>query len=369
MTTSAHSDISVRESNDVTAVNTATMASASQVGGVVIDRGDDGRLSVSHQILELPSPKADELVVRPSYVGLCGTDIEQIHGRLPESFIVNYPHTLGHEWSGIVVEAGDNVTDFSVGDRVLGHGHLGGNDWFGVTHNGAMSDQFIVPASMCFAVPDNITMKTAAMIEPFACVLQALTKIGGINPSDTVHIYGLGAIGLSAVVQAVTAGASVVVFDPSPLRQELAISLGATAAFNPLETEGLGDRLTENTGRALADVVIEASGVPQAQASAIESADTNGRVLLMGVSGPRPVTALLGLVQSRNLLITSSTGAPLEIWPAAIRYVANAAVDLEPFMTSILPFEQAEEAISRAQAPGGDVKVFLAPAQTGTAVS
>src|SRR5699024_3614865 len=152
------------------------------------------------------------LVVRPSYVGLCGTDIEQIHGRLPESFIVNYPHTLGHEWSGIVVAKGSDVAEFSVGDRVLGHGHLGGNDWFGVTHDGAMSEQFIVPASMCFSVPENVTLKTAAMIEPFACVLQALTKIGGTNSSDTVHIYGLGAIGLSAVVQTVKTGATVVVF-------------------------------------------------------------------------------------------------------------------------------------------------------------
>src|SRR3546814_1839833 len=68
-----------------------------------------------------------------------------------------------------------------------------GNDWFGVTHDGAAAEIFTVPAALCFQVPQNASLLSAAVIEPFACVLQALTEAGGVNAADTVHIHGLGA--------------------------------------------------------------------------------------------------------------------------------------------------------------------------------
>ena len=114
--------------------------------------------------------------MRLAFVGICGTDAEILHGRMPATFEINYPHSLGHEWSGVVEAVGANVVGFEPGDRVLGHGHLGGNDWFGVTHDGAAAEVFTVPAALCFQVPQNASLLTAAVIEPFACVLQALTQ-------------------------------------------------------------------------------------------------------------------------------------------------------------------------------------------------
>jgi threonine dehydrogenase-like Zn-dependent dehydrogenase len=169
-----------------------------------------------------------------SYVGICGTDAEILHGRMPDTFLINYPHSLGHEWSGTVEAVGAEVTRFQPGDRVLGHGHLGGNDWFGVTHDGAAAEIFTVPASLCFHVPDNTSLLSAAVIEPFACVLQGLTSVGGVNAADTVHVHGLGAIGLNALLQGHHAGAQVVVFDPSAVRRKRALELGAVAALDYL---------------------------------------------------------------------------------------------------------------------------------------
>ena len=331
------------------------------IGAVVVRKDDDGVITARYERTSRPVPGAGELLVEPAYAGICGTDIEQLHGRMPESFQINFPHTLGHEWSGRVIAVGAEVDRFAPGDRVLGHGHLGGNEWFGVTHNGAMADVFVVPEVMCFRVPDSVSLETAAVIEPFACVLNALTKIGGISAADTLHVYGLGAIGLSVVLQAVTAHAAVVAYDPSELRRTLALRLGASAALNPLEPD-LAGRTAAAVGRPLADVVVEASGVPAAQSMAIESADEDGRVLLMGVSTPRHEPARLGLVQSRNLTITSSTGAPPSIWPSAIAYVENAKIDLRPFVSSVLSFDECEEAITRAQNSSRETKVLLRPA-------
>jgi Threonine dehydrogenase and related Zn-dependent dehydrogenases len=341
-------------------VNT-THATTKTIGAVVVRKDAEGTISARFEQASRQDVGPRDLLVRPAYVGICGTDLEQLHGRMPDTFAIQFPHTLGHEWSGTVLGVGDEVTGFEVGDRVLGHGHLGGNEWFGVTHDGAMADEFVVPARMCFAVPDHVSLLTAAIIEPFTCVYTALKKIGALTPADTVHVFGLGAIGLSAVVQAKTAGATVVAVDPSELRRDLAVRLGASAALDPQGESALSERIAALVGRGYADVVVEASGVPAAQAMALESADMDARVLLMGVSTPRDVPARLGLIQQRNLMVSSSTGAPAEMWPAAIRFVANARIDLEPFVSSVLPLSQAEDAIARAQQPGREIKVLIRP--------
>ncbi|GAA3698939.1 zinc-dependent alcohol dehydrogenase family protein [Arthrobacter ginkgonis] len=334
------------------------------VAAVLVQKDSDGTISAVPGTSDIGAPGPNQLLVRTAYVGICGTDIEILHGRMPETFKINYPHVMGHEWSGVVEQVGTDVVGFAVGDRVLGHGHLGGNDWFGVTHDGAASDLFTVPADMCFHVPENVDMLTAAIIEPFACVVNGLKKIGGVSAADTVHIHGLGAIGLAALVQSVTAGAQVVVFDPSERRRAAALELGAKAAINPLEDTDTVRAAEAAIGRPYADVVIEASGNPFAQAAALESADHDGRVLLMGVSKPRSVPARLGLFQERNLTVTSSTGAPVQVWPAAIRYVANTGINLGAIVSSILPFSRAEEAVVRAQDSGREIKVMLAPEGT-----
>lgn len=334
------------------------------VPAVLVRKDAGGTITVEPGTAPVTAPKPTELLVRPAYVGVCGTDIEILHGSMPATFKINYPHVLGHEWSGTVVEAGSDVEGFHPGDRVLGHGHLGGNDWFGVTHDGAAAELFTVPADMCFHIPAEVDMLTAAVIEPFACVLNGLKKIGGISAADTVHVHGLGAIGLNAVLQAVTAGAEVVVFDPSPLRRETAMKLGAAAAVNPVDNPDTTAAAAAATGRPFADVVIEASGNSAAQAAALESADHNGRVLLMGVSTPKFAPARLGLVQERNLTVTSSTGAPVAVWPAAIRYVANTRLNLAEIVSTVVPFSRGDEALQRAQDSSRETKVMLAPDST-----
>ncbi|QJU54930.1 zinc-binding dehydrogenase [Herbiconiux sp. KACC 21604] len=347
------------------------------VGAVIVDRDPTGAVGVSYGSRPRPVPGEGELLVRPAYVGICGSDLEQLHGGMPESFVIAYPHVLGHEWAGEVVEVGPGASRFSVGDRVLGHGDLGGNAWFGVTHDGAMAELFAVAESMCFAVPASVDLKTAAIIEPFVCVYTALQRVGGVTAADTVHVHGLGAIGLSAVIQAATAGAEVVVFDPSPPRRALALSLGAVLAVDPLgvgEDARVGgapdeqplDVVERETGRRLADLVVEASGAPSAQAAALESADDRGRVLLMGVSVPRAAPTRLGLVQQRGLTVSSSTGAPPEYWAPAIRFVERRGIDLSVLVSSTLDFADITEAVRRAEDSRAEIKVLVRPSASPT---
>jgi threonine dehydrogenase-like Zn-dependent dehydrogenase len=211
-------------------------------------------------------------------------------------------------------------------------------------------------------VPDSVSLQNAALIEPFACVLNTMQKVGGVHAGQTVHIFGLGAIGLTAVMQAATSGATVVVFDPSPLRRQKALAIGASCAVDPLlGVEANLDEIEASTGRRFADLVIEASGVAAAQAASLESADHGGRVVLMGISRPRPSGARLGLVQDRDLTVTTSVGAPAAVWPVALRFVENTGLDLTPIVSSVLPFSECVEAIQRAEEPGRDIKILLRP--------
>ncbi len=326
---------------------------ASRIRALTVDRDEDG--AVRAVVLERDAPTATtgQVIVRPLFVGLCGSDVEQLHDRMPDTFVIEFPHTLGHEWVGEIVETGPDVTGLAVGDRVVGHGHLGGNSWFGVTTDGALADLFPVAAEMCFPVPESIDSVTAAVIEPFACMLRGLLRAGGVSAVDTVHVYGLGAMGLCAVVQAVSAQARVYGFDLSEVRRRKAVELGAAGAFDPRETES--DAVPP------ASLVIEVTGSPRALGAALESAGQDARVLLMGVSASRAEPVRLGLVQERGLTIMSSTGAPAEIWPAAIRFVERTKAELSRIVTTIVPLDRFEEAIERAQSPATDIKVLIQP--------
>jgi threonine dehydrogenase-like Zn-dependent dehydrogenase len=337
------------------------MTAEAQATAVLYDRNDRGNIEVIVRRVPVTHPAPGEIQVRPSFVGICGTDLEILHDRMPNTFDLNLPHTMGHEWSGTVEAVGRNVTEFSPGDLVLGHGEMGGNNWFGATQDGAAAELFNLPASMCYHVPQNIDAMTAAIIEPFACVLAGFKRVGGVTAADTVHVYGLGAIGLSAVLHSVHSGAVVVAFDPSPIRREKASLLGADAVFDPTDPDLNPELLEGVVGRPRADIVVEASGSNSARSAAIESADFGGRVLLMGLSRPTTGRARLSLILERDITVRSSIGAPIAIWPEALRYVSRAGLNLGAIVTSVVPFSDAKAALERAKDAANEIKVMLRP--------
>lgn len=318
------------------------------VGAVMVDRTAEG-VAVEYREVPRPTAGAGRLVVRPSYVGVCGSDLELLAGGMDGIFDIAYPHILGHEWSGTVLEVGGD-SRFAPGDRVIGHGDLGDDHWFGVTSDGAMAEAFAVPEAMCLAVPPGVDQLVAALVEPFACVLNALQRVGGTDPSQTVVVLGCGALGMSMIAATSLCGAKVVAIDPSPLRRATALTIGAALALDPGEDVG-----------EPADLVVEASGARAAQANALELAGHHARVLYMGLSRAEPAPARLALIQARDLRIMSSTGAPVSIWEPALRVVSRTGLDLRPIVSSIRPFSQCREALAAARDAVSETKVVLEP--------
>lgn len=339
----------------------AEVESRTTVNAVIVDRPRGGDVEIRYERIPTPRPGEGEVLVEPCFIGVCGSDLELVAGHSDDDFPIEYPHILGHEWSGIVVEAGAGVPGLSPGQLVVGHGSLGGNRWFGVTHDGAMADRFVVPAAMCFSVPEGITAQQAAMIEPLACVLQGLQHVGGADASHTAVVFGCGTLGLAMVALLASTGATVVAVDPSEQRRGLAERLGAEVAFDAGHGAALLERIQERLGVPGADLVVEASGAAAAQVAALEVTALGARVLLMGLASAVAERAPLRLIQARLLRVTTSVGAPAEVWPAALRLMRRTGLDLTAAVSDVFGFAQCREALTAAARPGTTGKVMLRP--------
>ena len=201
-------------------------------------------------VTDLPTPHAGpgELVLRNQVCGVCGTDVHIYHGE-PGSADVNPPVVLGHEYSGEVVEVGEGVTGFAVGDHVTvdpniycGHCAYCQNgkkqlcpsmEAIGVTRDGGFAQYSRIPASQAFKLEPTVPWEAAAMAEPLACCLHGI-DLAGIQVGDKVCVVGGGAIGLLMVQLAKLSGASqIVLSEPNEKRRQVGLQLGANAAIDP----------------------------------------------------------------------------------------------------------------------------------------
>ena len=156
----------------------------------------------SIRLLERPALVAGtaEVVVRPVFCGVCGTDLELLRGEVDPAF-ARYPLTLGHEWSGIVETVGPGVEHVAPGDPCVGEGivpcghcascRAGATntcetfDELGFTREGGASDQLLLPARLVHRLGETVSLVDAALVEPSAVVLRALEKVA---PTDGARV-------------------------------------------------------------------------------------------------------------------------------------------------------------------------------------
>jgi L-iditol 2-dehydrogenase len=218
----------------------------------------------------------------------------------------------------------------------------------------------VVPSAMCFAVPEGVSAQRAAMVEPLACVLQGLQSAGGADASHTAVVFGCGTLGLAMIGLLVSTGATVVAIDPSEQRRTIADRLGATLSLPAGDGPDLLEQIRRELDVSGADLVVEASGNPAAQAASLEVTAVGARVLLMGLAHGN-TTAALRLVQARLLTVVTSVGAPAAIWEPTLRLMARTGMDLTPAVSDIFGFDRCHEALNAAGNPGTTGKVMLTP--------
>ena len=291
------------------------------------------------QVPEPAPPDRGELLLEVVRAAICGTDAaEWDHGPI----LCRPGVVLGHEFVGRVVAAGDGATDFKVGDRVVSGAGIscGRCRWcrerrtnlcaeyrtLGLQVDGGLAEFVVSPAAICRHVPGQCDDDAAAMAQPLAVALHALSRVAQ-GPEERVAVIGVGGIGSFLVAGAssrVDEG-SVVAIDIDDDRLATASALGANEAVNAAGHE-LSELLLEISGGEGFDVVVEASGAAQAPAAALAGARRGGRVLLVGLHGePRSIDLTRTILREVDIVTTVAHVCDSDI-PAALALLAESNI-------------------------------------------
>jgi threonine dehydrogenase-like Zn-dependent dehydrogenase len=327
------------------------------------------------EVKSVPDPDigADEILLRSKAVGICRSDFDLLAGEY--TLPLHWPIIPGHEFSGEIVETGGRVKGYRRGERVVGECAVGCGscqlctsgfanccsvgDHFGFTIDGAMAEYVKVQPSWLHKVPDNLSFKEAALIEPFTVGYYALSNIGGVDGGDTVLILGAGVIGLCVLIAAKGKGARVIHVDTKANRLKMAEKLGADHLLDTSKIDLVEGVMGLTSGKG-ADVVVEAVGVDPLMKALFDLVAYNGRVSITGISFNDSLPVALHKVQAKGLTVKGNIGSPL-IWERAIRFLSQIRPDLEMLCTHVFALDDAVKAFETANDPSQSVKVQFAP--------
>jgi len=311
-----------------------------------------------------PEPQlesADSAIVKIQASGVCGSDLHIYHGRVK----IEPGFTLGHEFVGTVLQAGDAVTRVKAGDRVLGCFHTAcgtciyclrgayhecdAKRTFGHGANmggleGTQAEQALVPnANLTLrAVPESVSDDVALFAGDVMGTGYHSISDGGVRPGDSVAVLGLGPVGLCAVQAAVAAGASpVVAIDTVEDRLGMARQFGALAVH--LTEQNPREAIKQATAGQGVDVAVDAVGHPDALELAIRLARKAGTVVAIGVYAER-CEVHMGLVWIKGLTLKAGPANVIGHVDRILAMLGAGTLDPTPLVSRHMALDDAPEA-------------------------
>jgi len=323
-----------------------------------------------------PSPGPGEVLIEVQACGICGTDVHVWHDEFP------YwpPVTLGHEFSGRIVEVGPETGLFKTGERVVGEPHTRacGHCYLCRTGNiqicplkrspgwgidGAFAKYLKMPERLLHRIPDSMSYDLAAVVEPTANAVHDVVERARIDAGDFVVVLGPGPIGLLAALTARAAGARHVVIVGTPadeaLRLKKARELGFGTVINVAQQDPL-KIVQELTGGLGADLVIECSGAAPAIASTVELIRKKGRICVIGLTGKASIPFPWDKAAFKVCDVLFNLSTSYTSWDRTIHLIASGQLSAGEIITRrapLLEWKNAFEDIEAKQA----LKVLLIP--------
>lgn len=311
----------------------------------------------------IPTPKADEVLVKLEYVGICGSDMHYYETGAIGNYVVEPPFVLGHEPGGTVVEVGSNVTHLKVGDRVaLEPGKTCGHCEFCRTGrynlcpdviffatppvDGVFQEYVAHEAALCFKLPENVSTLEGALIEPLAVGFHAANQ-GNAHAGQIAVVIGAGCIGLVSMMALKAEGVSkVYVVDVMQKRLDKALELGADGVINGREQDAV-EAVKALTGGAGCDLVIETAGTEFTTRQCVHMTKKGATVVLVGYTKTGEVTLPLSLALDKELEF-KTVFRYRHIYPMAIDAVASGRVNLKGIVTDIFDFDDIQNAMDKS---------------------
>ena len=316
-------------------------------------------------VLDVDEPEcgANQAKIEIAFCGVCGTDLHVLHDTFR-----NYPPViLGHECAGTVVEVGRSVSGVNVGDRVtilgataLTCGHCmycsAGNFIFckarrGMGHgvNGGFARYVVARPDQLYRVPDDFTLEEAALSEPFAAAVQAVTEITRVRIGETALISGPGPIGLLCLKLLVAEGVKTIVAGAvgDDQRLEAARRIGAAVIVNTATTN-LGDAVLEETQGVGVHVAMECSGHADSVRACLLALRPMGRYTQVGICG-RDISFPMDQIFYKQLTIAGSICYTAATWQRMMAIYAQGRIRLHDLVSAALPITEWRSAFDLCQ--------------------
>jgi len=344
---------------------------------------------------DIPTPGPEEVLLEVKAVGICGSDVHMAQadddGYIYYPGLTGFPSILGHEFSGVVVDAGKNAFDkrtnkpFKGGERVTSEemlwcgqckpcadgypNHCERLDEIGFNVHGADAKYIVLPARTLWSLEpladrydgEDIFL-AGSLVEPTCVAYNAvIERGGGIRPGDRVVILGAGPVGIAACAILKRAGASqVIISETQEERAQLALKMGADFHVNPLK-EDFATRVLEITDGNGANLFMEATGLPEVVYPGIEQVIWEGRTLNSTVvvtaraEAKMPVTG--EVLQVRRASIVGAQGhSGHGTFPRVIEAMAS-GMDMTPMITKKVSLEELPENIINLQTDRKNCKI------------
>lgn len=323
--------------------------------------------------IDIPISKDGSVVIKVESCGICGSDIHYYDSGEPKGLV------MGHEFAGTVINPGSRE-DIKVGDRVTGlpispcgkcPACKSGNPQYCVdtwtyavglslTNPGGYAEYTSCRPDLVRVLPDEISFDQAAMIEPSAVSLHAVS-LANIKVGSKVLVIGAGIIGDMAIEFSKLNGASyVAVLETNKLRGEKACKVGvADEYFNALDEKTVENLLKASNGGF--DVVIECCGNSAAVSEAMLTVRPGGTIVLVGVS-LGPVTVPLVKTVLQEVTIKGAIAYTEKDFDDTIDLIAKGIIDVDKYIDDRVPLEKADESFKRLTSGSDDaIKIILKP--------
>ncbi|MCD4693349.1 MAG: alcohol dehydrogenase catalytic domain-containing protein [Calditrichales bacterium] len=336
-----------------------------------------GKGLVEIREVSVPEIGDNEVLIEVKAAGICGTDLHIYNDKFP------YwpPVILGHEFSGTIAEMGKNVTDWKIGDRVVGEPHTRacGKCWLCRTGNRQICPEKRSPGwgiDGCFAhymkypepellhkMPDTLSFEDAALVEPTANVVADVLERGAIKPVDFVVVIGPGPIGLLAAMAAKAGGAAQVVVIGTDadegLRLPTARKLKTIDYVVNVNKEDPVSLVMDLTGGRGADLVVEASGAAAGINSAFQLVRKLGKITAIGLTGKEKIELPYdaGMFKAVEFIFNLSTS--YTSWDKAIQLLDSGKIETSPLITHQGGLESWKEFFADLENKKGIKGIFL----------
>ena len=316
------------------------------------------------EVLDIPKPvvEPDEVLIKVKAAAICGSDLG-IYKYTSAYSKMTLPVVMGHEFSGDIVETGNDVSGFNVGNRVIsesvkacgecryckeGRSNLcEKSTLFGIHTGGSFAEYIAVPYKLLHRIPDNMSYEDAALVEPLSNALHFVKDITPFKVNDFVVVQGCGPIGLFSAQLFKLGGAQVIMtgLSADKVRFEIAEKLGIESVN--IQEENLEEIVMERTKGKGVDIAFVAVGAPPAVKQATQIVKKRGRITVVGIFGSEVPIDMTWLVR-RELEIKGAYDAKPVNFPESIELISKGLIDVNSVLTHRFNLHEAEEAFKVA---------------------